>query len=219
MRVLSNWLTHLFFPSVCLSCRADLPLGYKNPICPFCLSKIEWACRSLTAKTQALEAIYAGGIFDGVLRDLLHAFKFQGKDYLAPFLADLWLKHWDFDSTAIDCVAAVPMPFFREIRRGYNQSDLLARELAQRFKKEVIKSSLSRRPLSRSQVGLSKNARFRNAVASFRWGPGIRGLRGKRVLLIDDICTTGATLEACARLLKKAGAQSIIGATLARELT
>jgi ComF family protein len=113
-----------------------------------------------------------------------------------------------------DLVVPVPLSDRRQRERGYNQSELIARELARSFRLPPPLAGLCRTRDTAPQVGLDRLHRYSNVSGAFAWrGPP---LRGEPLLLIDDVATTGATLEACAAALKGAGSGSITGLTLAR---
>jgi ComF family protein len=114
----------------------------------------------------------------------------------------------------VDVIVPVPLHPARLRRRGYNQAALLARELGRRVGLPVEERALQRVRATRSQMRLSAADRRRNVQGAFRCADG--RVRGRRVLLLDDVCTTGATLEACADALRAGGAESVWALTLAR---
>lgn len=115
----------------------------------------------------------------------------------------------------VDVLVPVPLHFVRWHARGYNQAELLARALSKGTGVPVVEA-LRRRRWTRPQAGLRRNARRRNVEGVFETTARAEGLRGQRALLIDDVCTTGATLEACARVLRAAGVRRVDALTLAR---
>lgn len=151
--------------------------------------------------------------FDGALKELIYLYKYSGKDYLSQPLASLITKQWPLCPFQTDAILPVPMPFWREMRRGYNQSLLLAQKLSQTWKQPLIKGEIQRK-WNRSQTDLTREQRLANAAKGFGVRKNIRNSH-KHVLLVDDVLTTGATLDACARLLKKAGASKVSALTLA----
>lgn len=203
------------FPSTCVVCRDDIPHEGGSPVCEGCLSGVSWLHRKQKGM-KPLSFYYAPLDFHGPCRDLIHAYKYQGKDYLTPVLVDLWLTKWRPEKENIDCLVPVPMPFWKEIRRGYNQAALLAHELGKRTLIPVESGWLKRTPLPKPQAALSQTERAMNAMKSFTLNKKPKEMP-KRVLLIDDVSTTGATLKVCARLLKKAGIEEVWGSTLAYE--
>lgn len=115
----------------------------------------------------------------------------------------------------VDGLVPVPLHFVRRHARGFNQADLLARALSQVIGAPVL-SALRRRRWTRPQAGLRRSARRRNVEGVFEATAVAEKLRGGHALLIDDVCTTGATLEACARALRAAGVRRVDALTLAR---
>jgi ComF family protein len=113
-----------------------------------------------------------------------------------------------------DVIVPVPLHPDREAERGYNQAGLLARALAEQVGLPIREDGLMRVRATSPQVTLNAKERQSNVAGAFRVGKG--HIAGKRVLLIDDVCTTGATIEACAQALKAEGAQSAWGLTVAR---
>lgn len=187
---------------MCALCASQLPSFVPNPL--------EWT-------GPYLSHLHALGTFDGGLRDLLHLFKFGGRDYLGSFLMNLWCQRIPELRDDIDMVIPVPMSPWKEIRRGYNQSAVLARELGRRWARPVREQVLRRRWWSRSQVRLDRKRRLKNAPAGYRLAAA-GGLYNKRILLVDDVCTTGATLNACAALLRRAGASEVRAGVLGVEV-
>jgi len=163
--------------------------------------------RTLTPEAEFFHAV---GLFEGPLRKAIWELKFRGKSGLASFFADMFLKTCPRSLREIDAIVPVPASFWSELKRGYNQAGLLARELARRLDKPV-KSGCLRRRSTHSQQGLSRAARLENAPAGFRLArSAVLTLQGANtVLLIDDVCTSGATLRTCIRLLKKAGVKRV----------
>jgi len=129
---------------------------------------------------------------------------------LANYLVELYNKI----KTDIDMVIPVPLSPKRLHERGYNQSFLLALPFSLMINKPISKQALRRDKETKSQVGLDRHERLFNVAQAFSADPS--QVKGKNILLVDDVATTGATLEACALALKKAGAKDIVGLTLAR---
>ncbi len=131
-------------------------------------------------------------------------------EVLANFLVELYNKN----KVDIDMVIPVPLSQKRLHERGYNQSFLLALPFSMMINKPINKQSLRRFKETRSQVGLDRHERFNNVSEAFLADSTV--VRGKNIILIDDVSTTGSTLEACASALKIAGARDIVALTLAR---
>ncbi len=125
-----------------------------------------------------------------------------------------YLEHAISIDERYDVIVPVPLHWRKQWHRGYNQAELLAREVSQRRRIPLLKA-LRRVKATVNQSGLTSAARRSNIAGAFQPRAGI-DLQGKRVLLIDDVFTTGATAGACARALKKAGAGNVALLTLAR---
>jgi ComF family protein len=161
-----------------------------------------------------LDGIRSVALHDGVLRKAIHAFKYQGRRELAEPLGRMLFTYWQEAHLPADLVVPVPLHANRQRERGYNQSALLARVLARQARLELDEVHLVRTRATPPQVGLSADKRKTNVKDAFSWAGGV--LEGCAVLLVDDVCTTGATLEACALALRGGGAQAVWALTLAR---
>jgi len=157
-------------------------------------------------------------LLEGGARQAVHQLKYAGYSALATPLARLMAQCWHAAPLPVDVWAAVPLHVARERERGYNQSYLLGCEFARLVGLPAMSGMLRRVRTTRAQVGLNVSERRANVDGAFVYCPprGGQGVYGQRVLLIDDVCTTGATLEACSVALKRAGAVSVWGLTLAR---
>jgi ComF family protein len=159
------------------------------------------------------------GFYEGSLRSLIHLFKYAGMKPLARTLAGYLERALSVDDR-FDIVVAVPLHWRKKWARGFNQAELLARYIAKRRGIPLV-NALRRKRSTGVQAGLAVAGRRRNVAGAFvARAAGIlsRGpdVKGKRILLIDDVMTTGATASACASALKRAGAVSVSLATLAR---
>ncbi len=164
-----------------------------------------------------LEVIISAGLFQGPLRNAIHNLKYSGDRSLVSPLALLisdTLATEDAAKLDGDPLVLVPVPLHSNRRkdRGFNQSELIARELS-KITGWPIESGLVRSRDTRSQVGLHPEERLANVRDAFAWEGEVVP---PRVLLIDDVCTTGATLGQCADALTRAGAQQVYAATAAR---
>ncbi len=227
LRVLASSLLDLLFPPRCVSCKrlgAWLCARCRQsvefvapPLCVHCGRGIDSGteCASCRSRRLALDGLRAAAYFGGPLRDAIHAFKYSGVRELAGPLGDILYEGYQRYSLNVSLLVPVPLHKARHSQRGFNQSLLLAQELAARGGMPVSQRGLLRTRDTPSQVGLDAAGRRKNVQGAFAWqGPS---LQGQSVLLIDDVCTTGATMEACAAALFSAGAPSVWGLTLARE--
>jgi ComF family protein len=153
------------------------------------------------------------GFYDGSLRRLIHLFKYAGMKPLARTLAGYLERALSIDDR-FDAVVAVPLHWRKKWARGFNQAELLARFIA-RHRGIPLVNALRRKRSTGVQAGLAMAGRRRNVAGAFTARLSA-DLKGKRILLIDDVMTTGATASACASALKRAGAASVSLATLAR---
>jgi ComF family protein len=164
-----------------------------------------------------LDHVRAAALHTAPLREWIHLLKYEGRRDLAPALAryltaTLAGDEWAAVRTRIDAVVPTPLHAERLRQRGYNQAELLARGLCQQTGLPLRTDLLRREKSTQSQVGLNAAARKANVEGAFAATPACRGLH---LLLIDDVYTTGATLQACARALRAAGATHVAALTLA----
>jgi ComF family protein len=144
----------------------------------------------------------------------VHHLKYRNGRALALPLGSIMATWCDAHALRADVIVPVPLHPDRLRERGYNQAALLARELERRVGLPVRESVLSRVRYTRSQMELDAEARRRNVQGAFRCADG--RVRGQHVLLVDDVCTTGATIAACADALRAGGAARVEALTLAR---
>ena len=199
---------------VCPRCwRGVLPIT--PPFCdrcgdPLASASVCAACRSTPSSIDRCRAI---GEYEGVLREIIHALKYKGRRSLGRPLASRMRARADELLEAADFVVPVPLHWWRRYRRGFNQADDLARHLGL-----PVADVLIRTRRTRAQVELPADRRRTNVRGAF----GMRSRRsrkavyGRTVVLVDDVSTTGATLEECAKVLKDAGAVNVYALTAAR---
>jgi ComF family protein len=203
---------------LCATCSRRIR-SLEEPLCPRCGRELEDHRRSCgcQARLRALARIRSAAAYQGPLEQALHRFKYEGWRVLAPTLAGLMADRLlEPIGTAGEraTLLAVPLHRRRLRERGYNQSELLARELRRRWARHEVAGRLVRLRDTPPQVGLDRPGRRQNVAGAFAWvGPD---LAGRPVLLVDDVATTGSTLEACGRALRAAGAGRIEAVTVAR---
>ena len=210
MNLLSSFLD-LLFPPKCPFCGKILDAP---GICPACASALPWVpdgetVRELPGGVRCAAPLWYGGLArEGLLR-----FKFQGRSAaarpLGELIAQCAAEHF---SGEFDTVAWVPVSRKRLRQRGYDQAELLARSACRLWGVQPEKL-LEKQRDNPAQSGLESAAARRENVAGVYQA---RNAAGKRVLLIDDICTTGSTLAACAQALTEAGAERVVCAAVAR---
>ena len=190
----------------CVSCRTP----FQNP---FPLDT-EGRCALCRAGLRGFDAAYCYGSYEGVLRGLIHLYKYSRIQTLQDPLGDLLARALPLEES-FDAVTPVPLHWRKQWQRGFNQSELLARAIARRRGIPMVRA-LARVRFTKTQAGLSNSERRKNVAAAFHCRRAAKTLAGKRVLLIDDVMTTGSTAAACARALKQAGAARVVLATVAR---
>lgn len=206
-------------------------------ICEECLSKVQpvetYTCavcgkNSIKGMTHrrcqsrhSLDRIISFYQFKGPVREAVHWLKYRNVTGLAKFLADLMVEEiaglgLEFGESAI--VAPVPLHWKRGFKRGYNQAELLAKPLSQGLGLVYQENLLRRVRDTESQVKLKRKERLDNVADAFEVPVAkIDEVKGQDVLLVDDVCTTGATLNSCASALKSHGASYVWGLTLAKD--
>jgi len=228
-RNMKEALLDLLFPPRCVNCRRE-----GEWLCRACQSQIEYVPPPICAKCgrhlasgepcdacQALriDAIRSVAYSEGALREAIHHFKYNGVQALAEPFGRILYAYWQTHDVSADILIPVPLHPRRLRERGYNQSLLLAEQLARRAGLPVDQIALRRVKYTRPQVELGPRERQENVADAFECVSS--SLTGQKVVLIDDVCTTGATLEACSEALRARGVRSVWALTLARarELT
>jgi ComF family protein len=203
---------------ICQSCRRALPSIFP-PVCDKCGRPLPQGkpCRGCIGEGAEIDGIRAPFLFEGAIRHAIHELKYHNLRDISAILADFLYNYILENPIKAEVIVPVPVHRKKERERGYNQSVLLARELGRKCGVAVIKDSLVRQvfapPQARSASALE---RHKNVAGVFACRD--RRLEGKHVLLIDDVSTSGATLNACAGVLKKAGAAGVWGLVVALEL-
>jgi ComF family protein len=193
----------------CVSCRT--PFQNRFPL------DAEGRCALCRHGLRGFDAAYCFGAYESALRELIHLYKYSGIQTLAGPLGDLLAEALP-RGERFDAVTPVPLHWRRQRRRGFNQAELLAHRVARRCGIPMLRTLRRVRPTA-AQAGLSNTARRGNVTAAFRCRRDAlrRGrIAGWRLLLVDDVMTTGATAAACAAALKRAGAERVTLATVAR---
>lgn len=171
-------------------------------------------CAACLARPPAFDSARAAVTYDDASRAIILAFKHGDRTDAAPALAGLMAR---LAEREVDLVVPVPLTRFRLWRRRYNQAGLLADRVARRLGLPVVHDAMSRRRGTPRQAGLNARERRANVAGAIAVRPGRRArIEGAAILLVDDVFTTGATVEACAKALKRGGARSVHVLTLAR---
>ena len=238
---LASWILDVLYPQDCVFCRA--PSGGAGYICQPCLEKLSFhrntACTICGAESAqpeaeaficwdcmthrpAFERVFIVARYEGAIRDLIHLFKYQRGVWLlqdlARFMAAVYWVRIQPLNLPIDLIVPVPMERRKLKTRGYNQAALLAQALRRAIGIPYQSKWLIRVKTDvSSQTHLHRSARLANAEAAYR--PTYKqGLTGKTILLVDDVMTTGATCNACAKHLRDSGAKAVYVLALARPI-
>ncbi|MBF0370509.1 MAG: ComF family protein [Magnetococcales bacterium] len=222
----------LLFPTICAGCRERV--GEVDRLCDGCLDALPpqpenicLRCGEVTAEVRdgcgrclndpwRSDAVYCPFAYEGLIKDLIIGFKFGDHSEWAPLLAGL---AWQRLSKALqweeaDAVMPIPLHWPRLIHRRFNQSALLARELARYLDRPLVTSGLKRIKMTLPQTQLDLAGRIRNVKGAFR--ADRRQVEGRSLLLVDDVMTTGATTAEAVAALKKAGANRVAVVCLSR---
>ncbi len=239
MRGLTKGLLQFLLPSQCHCCEKFLEEG-QTGICSDCLSKIRWIepplctlcgipfpsreiqshlCGACLTRRKYFTIARAVGCYEGPLREAIHRWKYEEKGYLTSFfgekLAEGFHRHWD--SPPFDLLIPVPLHSKRLSERGFNQALLLVKELSQRIRIPYSKRLLRKGVPTPPQIHLSGRERETGVRGSFHIQRE-NEIVGKTVLLVDDVYTTGATVNECSKVLLKAGAERVDVLTLAHAI-
>lgn len=200
---------------LCRTCAQKLPLA-DRPVCPRCGDAWEGpgVCDRCRTTPLHLASISSAFVYEDAVRDAIHALKYRGGQGVARPLAERMAEAWQVHHLAADLLVPVPLHIDREAQRGYNQSQLLARELAIQIGLPLAELLLYRVRATASQTRLSPRERWSNVKDAFACATAT-DLTGLRITLVDDVATTGATLDACAVALLARGARTVNAFTLA----
>ncbi len=237
MRPLLYGLLHLLYPAACHVCRVPLAPA-AGPFCDACRSAltddphdtcprcagtvgpyahVAEGCPRCRPLRLPFEQAVRLGSYEGTLRDAILRLKHLSGETLAELLGELWAEYAAPRLTALSADAVVPVPLHwrRRLGRGYNQSEAVARALAGRLGLPLHPNWLRRLRNTAMQTRQSPTARADNVRGAFHARPRPE-IKGRSVLLVDDVMTTGSTAGEAARALRKAGAARVVVAVLAR---
>ena len=223
---ISGALSQLFFPKHCLGCGSDL-VSDKNPICAACIQQLPLTKFENFAENP-VERIFWGRVKikaasahyyftkDSRLQQIMHQFKYKSRLEVGIYFGKKIGKALTESGRFNDIQAIVPLPLFRvrEKIRGFNQAEILCRGISEKMGVPLYSQTISRQSSTKTQTTKDRIARWQNMKGKFQiTSPG--PLLNKHVLLVDDIITTGATLDACANVLQEIDGISISIAALA----
>jgi ComF family protein len=232
-------LKDIVYPRACLICKGDLSKtcadelvcikcwkAIKKNTPPFCrrcgrsLDKKSLAkniCSACLKRPLDFDRAFAPCVYEGPIKELIREFKYNNKDYLAPVLSGLmtdFIRDYDVPVGFLDLIIPVPLHPARLRQREFNQAELLSRQIAALYNKTVSSDNLVRLRHTKNQAELESTERLTNVKGSFSLkAPEL--IKGKNILLVDDVLTTGATSSEASKVLKKAGAYIVFVLTLA----
>lgn len=206
---------------ICPECRDSLPL-VSSPLCricgvPFSGAGDDHRCGACIIDPPQYDFARAHFLYEGPIRDLIHSFKYNLQTHLRYPLAILSLEGLNRFLADNDPHLIVPVPLHRSRlrQRGFNQAVLLGRVLSYHLNLPLLPDTLIRTRPTEPQINLSASERRVNVKGAFSVKRA-DSIAGKRILLLDDVMTTGSTMNECAKELKKAGADMVVAATIAR---
>jgi len=239
IRLLIERLLQFPLPPQCPCCETFLEEG-ENGFCPDCLAGIRWieppfcsicgtpfvskeagthACPSCLTRKRYFTMARALGCYEGSLQKIIHRWKYQGKASVTPYLGE-WIterfyRYWN--PRVLDLLVPVPLHPKRLRERGFNQALLLARALSRRTEIPCQGRILQKKRPTPPQVQLDGGERERGVKGAFHIADR-EGVEGKTILLIDDVYTTGATVNECSKVLIRGGAKRVDVLTLAHTM-
>jgi len=232
-------LVDIAYPKTCLACKNKLEAhaneeyicgrckaGIKRNVPPFCSScgrhleknnRNKNICPACLKNGLNFDRAFSPCLYEGVIKELIHEFKYKGKTHLSKPLSKLmtdFIKEYDLPIDYLDLIIPMPLHKTRLREREFNQAEILSRHIASEFNKHLAPDALIRHRKTRAQAQLPTDKRYLNVKDSFSVTDNY-DLRNKSVLLVDDVLTTGATSSEAACAMKKAGANIVFVLTLA----
>lgn len=228
----------LLFPSSCQICEALLEKRGEKIICRDCLEELKGTsspfclccgrffdgagephfCAGCLGSRPPFTRHRSGARYEGVAKDIILLYKYRGFEVLSGVLAEFLIRSLGREEdlwSGVEAVVPVPLHPAKEKSRGFNQARLLAKRLARQKNIPLLEGRLVKVRQTEAQTSLDARARETNLKGAFRVKKSA-GVKGKIVLLVDDVYTTGSTIRECSRALKKAGVKEVRAVTVAR---
>lgn len=222
-----KWRSKLYLDGpVCSACGKELLAHIRGGMCPECektsvklgtdicgkcgrvLANEAEFCDTCIRNERAFVRARSCYVYEGAPKKFVYRLKFGGRRYLAAFIAEAMVDRYLDCGFECDCVVAVPLSAKRKRKRGYNQAELIAEELSSRLKLPLIDGALVKTKENKSQAKLKRREREENVRGVYEV-TSPETFKGRRVLVVDDVMTTGATLGEVSRVLYKAKARSV----------
>lgn len=200
-------ILNLFYPkrANCMGCGAATGCR-EDWICPACREDLARSWVGAEPPPKYIDAVAYAYVYRGAAAGIVRRLKYSGVGKLAAFMGEDMVRAYRFiEPTGADCVCCVPMHRKRQRQRGYNHAELLARDVAARLDIPCVQT-LERTRNTRQQARLDDRARRQNLRDAFAVKESVAG---RRVILVDDVCTTGSTAMACAKALRVGGAEKV----------
>ena len=213
MSKLLDWFLDVLYPTKCVVCRRRLPPGIPS-ICPVCRETLPYAA-GIHTKGKYIDECVSAVIYDGAVREAILRYKFgDAQIYHVAFGELVAERIYEDLQGEFDVLSWVPLAPDRRRERGYDQVELIAGNVSRRLRIPLVPLLKKRRGVSAQSLTNSPEERRANIAGAYRViDPD--AVRGKRILIIDDVVTTGSTLSECAKTLRMAGAKKVLCATLA----
>lgn len=222
-----KWRSKLYLDGpVCSACGKELLAHIRGGMCPECektsvklgtdicgkcgrvLANEAEFCDTCIRNERAFVRARSCYVYEGAPKRFVYRLKFGGRRYLAAFIAEAMVDRYLDCGFECDCVVAVPLSAKRKRKRGYNQAELIAEEVSRRLKLPLIDGALVKTKENKSQAKLTRREREENVRGVYEV-TSPETFKGRRVLVVDDVMTTGATLGEVSRVLYKAKARSV----------
>ncbi|MBQ3005475.1 MAG: ComF family protein [Clostridia bacterium] len=205
-------LLDIIYPTHCAACGDIIEPGQK--FCKDCKSELEFIkIKQYKNKNNKFDRLISVFCYKDAAKRVVLRYKFHGKKYLYKTMAEYMFREFEenYDDINFDYITNIPMSFSEYMNRGFNQTKVLAKALSRKTKikyKKLLRKKFS----TKNQVGLTAKERAENLKGCFE---NTENIKGKTILLVDDVKTTGATLNECSKVLRKAGAKGIYCITFA----
>ena len=234
----SDAVLNLIFPIYCQGCGVKLSYDNKRYLCEGCFKNIKLKspplcikcgksvsgdkeskslCAECLNRNYHFAAAWQCCEYEGLIKELIHKFKYNGKLLLKGVLGEILcgFAKSRIDYKRVDAIVAVPMHRANFVKRGFNQAAILSEILSKSLDIPFLDKCLSKIKNTKQQVSLNRNERSLNIRDAFCVKKGA-DIKGKRLLLVDDVFTTGATVDECSKVLNAQGAKAVWVLVLAR---